>query len=46
MQEVVKKNERLEGKSKHIGGPLVEKIQSIEDLQFDDEGRPQKFVNY
>lgn len=46
MQEVVKKNERLEGRVKHVGGPIFEKIASVEDLQFDDEGRPQKFVNY
>lgn len=46
MQEVVKKNQRLKDKNKHVGGPLHEKIASIEDMQFDDEGRPQKFVNY
>lgn len=42
MQEVIKKNDRLENKFKHVGGPLHEKIPNIEDLNLNDEGIPEK----
>jgi len=46
MQEIVDKNSRLKNRTKHIGGTLCEKIPTIDDMQFDEEGRPTSFRNY
>ena len=46
MQEIVDKNKRLQNKIKHVGGPLNEKTPTLDDMQFDEEGRPTSFRNY
>ena len=46
MQEIKKNNKRLQNKTKHVGGVMCESIPSIDDMQFDEEGRPTSFRNY
>ncbi len=46
MQQVIDKNSRLKNKTKHVGGILHEKTPTIDDMQFDEEGRPTSFRNY
>lgn len=46
MQEVIDKNKRLKNKAKHVGGVLCETTVSMDDMQFDEEGRPTSFRNY
>ena len=46
MQEIINKNDRLKNRAIHIGGPLCEKTPTLDDMQFDEEGRPTSFRNY